>query len=99
VLPRWLVLHSLGVLGLCIALGLELTIRLRLRRARTVAEYGEWGSRYQRVDERFPVMVLLNWPVAPRWSSFVGAGPMPGSLFRWGSSCWRCGDLRFKGVG
>ena len=36
--------HLLGVLSLFIGMGLQWTITLRLRRARTVAQVREWSS-------------------------------------------------------
>lgn len=36
--------HLLGVLGLFIAMGLQWTMTLQIRRARTIAQVREWGS-------------------------------------------------------
>ena len=57
--PYALLLHILGVLGLFILWGLELTCMLCLRRARTVAQCREWGRLSRVVLNLFPVMVLL----------------------------------------
>lgn len=57
--PYALLLHIIGVLGLFILWSLELTCMLCLRRARTVAQFREWGNLSRLVLKLFPVMVLL----------------------------------------
>src|SRR5215831_16735300 len=57
--PYALLLHIVGVLGLFILWSLELTGMLCLRRARTVAQFREWGRLCRLVLKLFPVMVLL----------------------------------------
>lgn len=51
--------HILGVLGLFLAMGLELTCMLRLRRAQSVEQFREWTSLSRLLDRVFPITTLL----------------------------------------
>ncbi|MGH2410037.1 MAG: DUF2269 family protein [Chloroflexota bacterium] len=51
--------HILGVLGLFIALGLEWTSMVRMRRARTVEQVREWASLHTMLEKIFPLTAVV----------------------------------------
>ena len=51
--------HILGVLGLFIAIGLEWTSMVRMRRARTVEQLREWTSLHATLDKVFPLTAVV----------------------------------------
>lgn len=76
--------HVLGVLGLFIGMGLQWTITLRLRRARTLAQMREWSSLIAGVGKLGPAsgalllvagiyMMVVSWGLTP-WIAVSLAG-------------------------
>lgn len=51
--------HILGVLALFVAMGLEWTSMVRMRRARTVEQVREWASLHTTLDKIFPLAVAI----------------------------------------
>ncbi|HXT36909.1 MAG TPA: DUF2269 family protein [Chloroflexota bacterium] len=51
--------HILGVLGLFVAIGLEWTSMVRMRRAKTVEQFREWASLHTTLDKVFPLSAVV----------------------------------------
>ncbi|MGH2389198.1 MAG: hypothetical protein ACRDIE_13420 [Chloroflexota bacterium] len=69
--------HILGVLGLFMAIGLEWTSMVRMRRVRTVEQLREWASLHPTLEKVFPATAVLI---------LVSGLYMLGDVWGWGNA-------------